>query len=118
MDSSLPGSSLHGLLQEEYQSGLSFPSPGDLPDPGIEHLSLGVSCIAGKFFYHLSHQGNPERATPRVNSKLQTLSNYDAINVGSSSIKKYVYIYISFWWVMLIMRKAVHVWGKVYVENF
>ena len=29
--------------RQEYWSGLPFPSPGDLPDPGIE----GVSCIAG-----------------------------------------------------------------------
>ena len=25
-----------GFSREEYWSGLSFPSPGDLPDPGIE----------------------------------------------------------------------------------
>ena len=25
-----------GFLRKEYQSGLPFPSPGDLPDPGIE----------------------------------------------------------------------------------
>ena len=25
--------------RQEYWSGLSFPSPGDLPDPGIEHGS-------------------------------------------------------------------------------
>ena len=36
MDGSLPGSSLHGILQEEDWSGLPFPSPGDLPNPGIE----------------------------------------------------------------------------------
>ena len=34
MDCSLPGSSVHGILQAE--SGLPFPSPGDLPDPEIE----------------------------------------------------------------------------------
>ena len=28
--------SVHGILQQEYWSGLSFPSPGDLPDPGIK----------------------------------------------------------------------------------
>ena len=27
------------LSRQEYWSGLSFPSPGDLPDPGIEHRS-------------------------------------------------------------------------------
>ena len=30
-----------GFLRQEYQSGLPFPSPGDLPDPGIEPESPG-----------------------------------------------------------------------------
>ena len=25
-----------GFLRQEYWSGLSFPSPGDLPDPGVK----------------------------------------------------------------------------------
>ncbi|KAI4548704.1 hypothetical protein MG293_001034 [Ovis ammon polii] len=37
MDCSLPGSSVHGIFQ--YWSGLSFPSPGDLPNPRIEPRS-------------------------------------------------------------------------------
>ena len=28
-----------GFSRQEYWSGLPFPSPGDLPDPGIEHVS-------------------------------------------------------------------------------
>ena len=32
---SLPGSSM-GFSRQEYWSGLLFPSPGDLPNPGIE----------------------------------------------------------------------------------
>ena len=32
---------------QEYWSGLPFPSPGDLPDPGIEPMS---SALAGVFF--------------------------------------------------------------------
>ena len=28
-----------GFSRQEYWSGLPFPSPGDLPDPGIEPLS-------------------------------------------------------------------------------
>ena len=39
MDCSLPGSSGHGILQARYCSGLSFPSPGDLPNPRIEPRS-------------------------------------------------------------------------------
>ena len=34
------GSSAHGILQQEYWSGLPCPPPGDLPDPGIESESL------------------------------------------------------------------------------
>ena len=40
MNCSLPGSSLHGILsRQEYRRGLPFPSPGDLPNPGIEPRS-------------------------------------------------------------------------------
>ena len=36
-----------GLPRQEYWSGLPFPSPGDLLDPGIEFLS---PALAGGFF--------------------------------------------------------------------
>ena len=38
MDCSPPGSSVHGISQARIleQVGLPFPSPGDLPNPGIE----------------------------------------------------------------------------------
>ena len=39
MDCSLSGSSVHGIFQARVESGLPFPSPGDLPDPGIEPRS-------------------------------------------------------------------------------
>ena len=35
-DCSLPGSSIHGISQQEYWSGLLVPPPGDLPDPRTE----------------------------------------------------------------------------------
>ena len=31
-----PSSSVHGIFQARHWSVLPFPSPGDLPDPGIE----------------------------------------------------------------------------------
>ena len=31
-----PGSSVHEIPRQEYRSGLQFPSPGDLPVPGIK----------------------------------------------------------------------------------
>ena len=39
-----------GFSKQEYWSGLSFPPPGDLPDPGIESMSLGSPAVASKFF--------------------------------------------------------------------
>ena len=36
-----------GFSRQEYWSGLPFPSPGDLPDPGIEPMS---PALAGGFF--------------------------------------------------------------------
>ena len=36
-----------GFPRQEYWSGLSFPPPGDLPDPGIKPASLAFS---GGFF--------------------------------------------------------------------
>ena len=35
MDYNPLDSSVHGIHQQEYWSGLPFPSPGELPDPGI-----------------------------------------------------------------------------------
>ena len=50
MDCSLPGSSVHGILRPEYCSGGSCPPLGDLPDPGIEPVSLMSPALAGRFF--------------------------------------------------------------------
>ena len=36
-----------GFLRQEYWNGLPFPSPGDLPDPGIKPAS---PALAGRFF--------------------------------------------------------------------
>ena len=44
VDCSLPGSMR--FSRQEYWSGLPFPSPGDLPDPGIEPRSPTVQADA------------------------------------------------------------------------
>ena len=38
-----------GFPRQEYWSGLPFPSPGDLSDPGIEPKSLEAPALAGGF---------------------------------------------------------------------
>ena len=50
MDYSLPGSSVHGILQAKILSVLPFPFPGDLPNPGIKLRcpALQVEFLASK----------------------------------------------------------------------
>ena len=47
-----------GFFRQEYWSGLPFSPPGDLPDPGIEPVSL-VSHALQADPIPLSHQGSP-----------------------------------------------------------
>ena len=48
---SLPGSSVHGILQARLWSGLPCPLLGDLPVPGLEPTSLTSPVLAGRFFF-------------------------------------------------------------------
>ena len=38
------------FCRQKYWSALRFPSPGDLPHPGIQPLSLGSPALVGRFF--------------------------------------------------------------------
>ena len=57
-DCSLPGSSLHGILQARILQWVA--SPGGLPDPRIK---LG-SPVLQQILYHLKHQGSPHPPRP------------------------------------------------------
>ena len=39
-----------GFSRQEYWSGLPYPPPGDLPDPGIKSMSLTSPALAAGFF--------------------------------------------------------------------
>ena len=39
-----------GFSRQEYWTGWLFPPPGDLPDPGIEPVSLSSPALGGGFF--------------------------------------------------------------------
>ena len=59
MDRSPPGSSvLLGFAQQECWIGLLCPPPGDLPNPGIESMSLKSLALAGGFL-PLAPSGKP-----------------------------------------------------------
>ena len=50
MDCSLPGSSVHGILQARILEWVAISSSRDLPDPGVEPTSLMPPALAGRFF--------------------------------------------------------------------
>ena len=50
MDCNPQGTSVCGLSRQEYWSGLPFPTPGHLPDPGIKPRYLASSALVGRFF--------------------------------------------------------------------
>ena len=50
------GSSICGILQARILEWIAFPSPGDLPDPGIDPLALFVVMLP-KAHLHLSLGG-------------------------------------------------------------
>ena len=50
MDCSLPGSTIHGILQVRILECVPLPSPENLPDPGIEPVSPVSPALADGFF--------------------------------------------------------------------
>ena len=51
---SLPGSSVHGIFQTRIRSGLTFPTPGNLPTSEIEPASRASAALAGGFSITIS----------------------------------------------------------------
>ena len=39
-----------GFSRQEDWSGVPCPPPGDLPNPGVEPVSLSTPALAGRFF--------------------------------------------------------------------
>ena len=54
-DCNPPGSSVHGIFQAEYWSGLPFPPPRDFPNPGTK---LAFPALQANSLL-LSHHGRP-----------------------------------------------------------
>ena len=72
--------------RQEYWSGLPYPSPGDLPDPGIKPTSLGSLALAGGFFTTVP-PGRPIlliRYTQIKENRLQLNSDMPSVRLQSS----------------------------------
>ena len=64
-----------GFCRQEYWSGLSFPSPGDLPDPGIEPAS---PALEGRLFTTEPPEKPPNNFKLYINT-IFAIFNYDVI---------------------------------------
>ena len=58
-----------GFPRQEYWSGLPFPSPGGLPDPGIKRVS---PALAGGFFFFFSIE-TPEKLNVTVREAFEKI---------------------------------------------
>ena len=50
MDCSSLGSTVHGIFQARTLEQVPFPSPKDLPDPGVKPASLVPPALVDRFF--------------------------------------------------------------------
>ena len=86
-----------GLSRQEYWSGLPFPSPGDLPNPGIEYRSPAFQADSlpseppGKPFgalsppFHQEGSDDPETRAPQSSCSQTSGSSRTTVTVGFAS---------------------------------
>ena len=79
MDCSLPGSSVHGILQARLLEWVAMPSSRGSSQP---RDWTQVSCIAGGSFYPLSHLGSPQGSIDKAYPLLGALGRNDELLEG------------------------------------
>ena len=57
LDYSPPGFSVHGIFQARILEWVAIPTPGDVPNLGVQLLSLVSPALAGGFFCWEAHMG-------------------------------------------------------------
>ena len=65
--------------RQEYWSGLLFPSPGNLPDPGVEPMSLASPALASDVLPR-GHLGSPNKIACQFINTLTLISINICIN--------------------------------------
>ena len=87
VDCSLAGSSVHGILQQEYWSGLPWPPPGDFPTQGLSsYVSRLLHWQAGFFTTRATweHQGDPGSIPRSGRSPGEGMATHSSILAGES----------------------------------
>ena len=86
-----------GFSRQEYWSGLSCPPPGDLPDSGIEPVSLKSHALAGEFFTSsATWRETSSKKAPRAGPQLPlALFPYPVSCRGSSRLTETRLLWIS-----------------------
>ena len=85
-----------GLSRWEYCSGLPFPSPGYLSDPGIEPESFMSPALAGVFFTTLMPPGKPPHLAIQVvnflpeTSRARTWSTFSRFTQSPQNWKEWI----------------------------
>ena len=92
MDRSLPGSSVHRILQARILERAACPSPGDLPDLGIEPTSPPAPALQA-YSLLLSHWGSP--VPGEVRSKLPLISASPCVCV--CCLFSHVQLFVTLW---------------------
>ena len=65
-----------GFLRQEYWSGLPFPTPGDLPDPGVEPVSPALHADSSPLSHLVGGGGISSINVPQIkHSSKNTLRN-------------------------------------------
>ena len=80
-----PGSSVLGILQASILSGLPFPPPGAIPNPGMEPTSPASPAVIGKFF---SAEATPKNA--QTTEQLHSHASKVMLKILQARLQQYV----------------------------
>ena len=96
-----------GFSRQEYRSGLPFLTPGDLPNPGTEPMSLESPALAGRFFYYYHHQGVSGYLKTKVSRKTKIFWIWDFNGSWKEGSRRRKHMY-TYGWFMLMHGRNQH----------
>ena len=94
MDCSLPGPSIHRILQARMLEWLPCPPPGDLPDPGIEPTSPALQVDS----LPIESPGKPLLCIPKM-----------WLNYAWFLLMKFHQVWLCFAWSLLVSLRLIHI---------